>query len=139
MELTIFGFCADTRKEWRREPERGDDYSLKQATSSLDFWLLVITMACSMGSGTTAIDNMGQIGASLGYSQVNINTFISLISIWNFLGRFGAGVVSELLLHTKNISRPCCLALSLVRISQPTLLTHFLLGHETTRLVQDDD
>ncbi|KAG0623939.1 hypothetical protein M758_3G213000 [Ceratodon purpureus] len=94
-------------------PQRGEEHTLGQAVSSLDFWLLVVIMFCSMGSGTTAIDNMGQIGASLGYKQVEINTFISLISIWNFSGRFGAGLVSELLLHSQGFSRPSCLAFSL--------------------------
>lgn len=97
-----------------RSPQRGEEHTLGQAVCSLDFWLLVVAMFCSMGSGTTAIDNMGQIGASLGYQQVEINTFISLISIWNFVGRFGAGLVSELLLHIQGFSRPCCLAFSLV-------------------------
>lgn len=82
-----------------RDLRRGAEHTLTQAISSLDFWLLALVMFCSMGSGTTAIDNMGQIGASLGYNQVGINTFVSLISIWNFLGRFGAGLVSDFLLH----------------------------------------
>ncbi|XP_024358278.1 protein NUCLEAR FUSION DEFECTIVE 4 [Physcomitrium patens] len=94
-------------------PRRGEEHTLSQAISSLDFWLLVVAMFCSMGSGTTAIDNMGQIGLSLGYEQVEINTFISLISIWNFLGRFGAGLISELLLHMRGYGRPFCLAFSL--------------------------
>ncbi|KAG0598814.1 hypothetical protein M758_12G102500 [Ceratodon purpureus] len=100
-------------KSGSRGPHRGEEHTLRQAVSSLDFWLLVVAMFCSMGSGTTAIDNMGQIGASLGYKQVDINTFISLISIWNFVGRFGAGLVSELLLHQRGLARPCCLAFSL--------------------------
>lgn len=116
--LTCAGlcFCTETA-DGSRAPERGEDHTLFEALSSLDFWLLLMAMTCSMGSGTTAIDNMGQIGASLGYAQVEVNTFISLISIWNFLGRFGAGLISELLLHSKGISRPLCLALSLVRTS----------------------
>ncbi|KAJ6909287.1 hypothetical protein NC652_020317 [Populus alba x Populus x berolinensis] len=40
----------------------------------------------------TAIDNLGQIGTSLGYPKKSISTFVSLVSIWNYLGR----VVSEL-------------------------------------------
>lgn len=108
---------AGVDKLGSRSPCRGEEHTLSQAVFSLDFWLLVVAMFCSMGSGTTAIDNMGQIGASLGYKQVDINTFISLISIWNFVGRFGAGLVSELLLHQRGLARPCCLAFSLVSTS----------------------
>ena len=105
---------AGVNKSGSRCPCRGEEHTLSQAVFSLDFWLLVVIMFCSMGSGTTAIDNMGQIGASLGYKQVDINSFISLISIWNFVGRFGAGLVSELLLHRRGLARPCCLAFTLV-------------------------
>jgi hypothetical protein len=112
-------------KSGSRGPHRGEDHTLSQAVFSLDFWLLVAAMFCSMGSGTTAIDNMGQIGASLGYKQVDINTFISLISIWNFVGRFGAGLVSELLLHQRGLARPCCLAFSLVSRS-PFILVLYI-------------
>jgi len=111
---------------------RGEEHTLRQALGSLDFWLLVVAMFCSMGSGTTAIDNMGQIGASLGYKQVEINTFISLISIWNFVGRFGAGLVSEVLLHIQGFSRPGCLAFSLVsRLPFVTYVipTEFFVGY----------
>jgi len=97
-----------------RDPRRGAEHTLSQAVSSLDFWLLAVIMFCSMGSGTTAIDNMGQIGTSLGYKEVEIQTFVSLISIWNFLGRFGAGLVSDILLHLHGMTRPWCLAFSLV-------------------------
>ncbi len=73
-----------------------------------------MVMVCSLGSGTTAMDNMGQIGLSLGYTQVQINTLVALLSIWNCFGRFGGGFISELLLHSKDIPRPFSLALSLV-------------------------
>jgi hypothetical protein len=87
-----------------------------EAFVSFDFWLLLMIMICSMGSGTTAMDNMGQIGLSLGYTQVQISTLVSLLSIWNFLGRFGGGYISELVLHSKDIPRTFCLALSLVSL-----------------------
>jgi cytochrome b len=112
-EVTRGEDVVPVKESKRDEVTRGDEHTLRQAVGSLDFWLLVVIMFCSMGSGSTAIDNMGQIGASLGYKQVEINTFISLISIWNFLGRFGAGLVSELLLHARGFARPCCLAFSL--------------------------
>lgn len=104
---------SDGVDEGGKDPCRGAEQTLIEAVSSLDYWLLAMIMFCSMGSGTTAIDNMGQIGASLGYKQVEVNTFVSLISIWNFGGRFGAGLVSDLLLHRHGTTRPLCLAFSL--------------------------
>ncbi|CAK9875177.1 unnamed protein product [Sphagnum jensenii] len=97
----------------RKTPQRGEEHTVMEAFVSFDFWLLLMIMICSMGSGTTAMDNMGQIGLSLGYTQVQISTLVSLLSIWNFLGRFGGGYISELVLHSKDIPRTFCLALSL--------------------------
>jgi hypothetical protein len=93
-----------------------------EAICSLDFWLLFMVMVCSLGSGTTAMDNMGQIGLSLGYTQVQINTLVALLNIWNCFGRFGGGFISELLLHSKDIPRPFSLALSLVSKSFDTFV-----------------
>jgi len=39
------------------------------------------------------INNMGQIGLAMGY--VDVSMFVSLISIWGFFGRIGAGSISE--------------------------------------------
>ncbi|KAJ7522912.1 hypothetical protein O6H91_18G031100 [Diphasiastrum complanatum] len=91
----------------------GEAYTLQKALLSGHFWLLVVTTACGMGSGLTAINNISQLGLSLGYSQWNITTFVSLLSIWNFLGRFGAGFVSEQFLHSKGIPRPAFIAIAL--------------------------
>jgi hypothetical protein len=98
----------------RKKPDRGEEHTVMEAICSLDFWLLFMVMVCSLGSGTTAMDNMGQIGLSLGYTQVQINTLVALLSIWNCFGRFGGGFISELLLHSKDIPRPFSLVLSLV-------------------------
>ncbi|CAM6072868.1 unnamed protein product [Sphagnum tenellum] len=97
----------------RKTPQRGEEHTVMEAFVSFDFWLLLMIMICSMGSGTTAMDNIGQIGLSLGYTEVQISTLVSLLSIWNFLGRFGGGYISELVLHSKDIPRTFCLALSL--------------------------
>ncbi|KAL2611362.1 hypothetical protein R1flu_023054 [Riccia fluitans] len=105
-----------TRVE-RREPHRGENHTFIQAVKKADFWLLFVAMACGMGSGLTAIDNMGQIGASQGYSVQKVGTFISLLSIWNFLGRLGFGTISEICLHRYRIARPVFLALTQATMS----------------------
>lgn len=77
----------------RKGPRRGEDFTLTQAFLKADFWLLFFTFFCGVGTGNTAVNNMGQIGQSLGYSDVTV--FVSLFSICNFLGRLGGGAVSE--------------------------------------------
>ncbi|KAM2699834.1 hypothetical protein EV1_038653 [Malus domestica] len=90
-----------------------EDMNLLRATRCVDFWLLFIAMVCGMGSGLATINNMSQIGESLGYKTVEINSLVSLWSIWNFLGRFGAGFLSDYLLHKKGWARPFLMAVTL--------------------------
>ncbi|KAE8707655.1 ZNF511 protein [Hibiscus syriacus] len=50
------------------------------------------------------IDNLGQMSQSLGYDNTHI--FVSMISIWNFLGRVGGGYFSEIIVRYFANSRP---------------------------------
>ncbi|POO01775.1 Nodulin-like [Trema orientale] len=71
-----------------KPPERGEDYTILQALFSVDMVILFVSMMCGTGGTlTVVIDNLGQIGNSLGYQRHNITTFVSLVSIWNYLGR----------------------------------------------------
>ncbi|GLJ44222.1 hypothetical protein SUGI_0923510 [Cryptomeria japonica] len=97
--------------------KRGQNFNLIQAMGTVDFWLLFVSMACGMGSGLTTINNMSQIGSSLAYTSTEISTLVSLWSIWNFLGRFGAGFVSETFLHSKGCARPIFIAITLLVMS----------------------
>lgn len=87
--------------------------NLLQAMRSVDFWLLFLAMICGMGSGISTINNIRQIGESLRYSSIEINSLLALWSIWNFIGRFGGGYVSDLLLHKKGWPRPLLMATTL--------------------------
>ncbi|KAL4584005.1 hypothetical protein LXL04_008593 [Taraxacum kok-saghyz] len=89
------------------------ELNLLQAMSTINFWLLFLAMVCAMGSGLATINNIAQIGESLKYSKVKINTMVSLWSIWNFLGRFGGGFVSDLILHRHGWGRPLFISLTL--------------------------
>ncbi|OWM90454.1 protein NUCLEAR FUSION DEFECTIVE 4-like [Punica granatum] len=95
----------------------GEDRDLLQAVRTVDFWLLFLAMACGMGSGLATVNNLSQIGRSLGYKSYEISTMISLWSIWNFLGRFGAGYVSDILLRAQGWARPLFMALTLLALS----------------------
>ncbi|MBA0808889.1 hypothetical protein Gohar_024591, partial [Gossypium harknessii] len=92
-------------------PNRGDDYTILQALFSLDMIILFLATTCGIGGTLTAIDNLGQIGTSLGYPTRSISTFVSLVSIWNYLGRVVAGFVSEFFLMKYKFPRPLMLTL----------------------------
>ncbi|XP_057437527.1 protein NUCLEAR FUSION DEFECTIVE 4 [Lotus japonicus] len=96
------------RVKRRRGPHRGEDFTLTQALIKADFWLLFMSMVLGSGSGLTVIDNLGQMSQSLGYDNSHI--FVSLISIWNFLGRVGGGYISEIIVRDHAYPRPAALA-----------------------------
>lgn len=95
-------------------PERGEDFTILQAFFSIDMLVLFVATACGMGGTLTAIDNLGQIGKSLGYTNSSIPTLVSLVSIWNYLGRVGAGFSSEIFLKNYKFPRPLMLTLVLL-------------------------
>ncbi|KAL6644045.1 hypothetical protein ACP70R_018811 [Stipagrostis hirtigluma subsp. patula] len=92
-----------------KPPALGKDYSIMQALVSVEMILLFVISVFGIGGTLTAIDNMAQIGQSLGYPAKSINTFVSLISIWNYAGRVGAGYISEILLARYKFPRPLVL------------------------------
>ncbi|KAL8200795.1 hypothetical protein R6Q57_012134 [Mikania cordata] len=94
----------------RTGPHRGEDFDLTQALIKADFWLLFWTLLLGSGSGLTVIDNLGQMSESLGYDNTHI--FVSMISIWNFLGRVGGGYVSEIVVRDYAYPRPVALAVA---------------------------
>ncbi|XP_040385700.1 uncharacterized protein LOC102705308 [Oryza brachyantha] len=108
-----------------RPPPRGEDYTILQALVSVDMLLLFTATVFGVGGTLTAIDNMGQIGESLGYPQRSIATFVSLISIWNYLGRVASGFASEALLARHRIPRPLILAVVLLLTVPGHLLIAF--------------
>lgn len=91
-----------------REPRIGEDHTIFQAMRKFDFWLLFFAFLCGVGTGMAVINNMGQIGIAMGFSDVSI--FVSLISIWGFFGRIGAGSISERFLRKAGVPRPVWMA-----------------------------
>ncbi len=89
----VDGGLEGSGKKWHVPPALGEDHTLLDALQTIDFWLLFFTFLCGVGTGITAINNLGQIGQAQGYSDVSL--FISFISIWGFFGRIGAGAISE--------------------------------------------
>lgn len=91
--------------------------NLWQAMCTIDFWLLFVAMICGMGSGLATINNISQIGESLGYTTLARSTLVSLWSIWNFLGRLGAGYVSDIFLLRRGRPRPLFMVFTLAAMT----------------------
>ncbi|CAO2207392.1 unnamed protein product [Urochloa humidicola] len=100
------------RVKRRRGPRRGEDFTLMQALIKADFWLLFFSLLLGSGSGLTVIDNLGQMSQSLGYEETHI--FVSMISIWNFLGRIGGGYFSVIVV--KDYAYPRAIALAMAQV-----------------------
>lgn len=96
------------------KPARGEDYSILQALLSTDMLILFVATFCGLGTSLTAVDNLGQIGESLGYPTTTIKSFVSLLSIWNFFGRIFSGFVSEALLVKYKFPRTLMMTLVLL-------------------------
>ncbi|KAK0587670.1 hypothetical protein LWI29_026666 [Acer saccharum] len=94
-----------------------ENMNLLQAICTGNFWLLFIAMICGLGSGMAMINNISQLGESLGYTSIRINSLVSLLSIWNFLGRLGAGYVSDIFLQRKGCARPLFIAITQAALS----------------------
>ncbi|XP_021812346.1 protein NUCLEAR FUSION DEFECTIVE 4 [Prunus avium] len=107
------------------KPERGEDYTILQALLSIDMLILFIATLCGLGSSLTAVDNLGQIGESLGYPTKTISSFVSLVSIWNYFGRVFSGFVSESLLVKWKVPRPLMMTLVLLLSCAGHLLIAF--------------
>uniref|UniRef100_A0A6N2M0X4 Nodulin-like domain-containing protein n=1 Tax=Salix viminalis TaxID=40686 RepID=A0A6N2M0X4_SALVM len=95
-------------------PNRGEDFTILQALFSADMFILFLATICGVGGTLTAIDNLAQIGASLGYPKKSTSTFVSLVSIWNYLGRVVSGFGSEHVLKKYKFPRPLLLTLTLL-------------------------
>jgi hypothetical protein len=107
------------------KPPRGEDYTILQALLSIDMLILFAATFCGLGASLTAVDNLGQIGESLGYPTKTIKSFVSLVSIWNFFGRVFAGFVSESLLVKYKMPRPLMMTFVLLLACVGYLLIAF--------------
>ncbi|KAG6665587.1 hypothetical protein CIPAW_02G171300 [Carya illinoinensis] len=108
-----------------RPPDRGEDYTILQALFSIDLLILFMAAICSAGGTLTTIDNLRQIGTSYRYPKQSISTFVSLVSIWGYLGRVASGFGSESVLKKYKFPRPLMLTLTLVLSCTGHLLIAF--------------
>ncbi|KAK3183147.1 hypothetical protein Dsin_030433 [Dipteronia sinensis] len=126
LQSKLFQAAAEgaVRVKHRKGPRRGEDFTLLQALIKADFLILFISLVLASGSGLTIIDNMGQICESLGYE--NTNVYVSMISIFNFLGRVGGGYFSEAIVRKFAYPRP--VAMAVVQVIMAFALLYYALG-----------
>uniref|UniRef100_A0A7N0V7K1 Nodulin-like domain-containing protein n=1 Tax=Kalanchoe fedtschenkoi TaxID=63787 RepID=A0A7N0V7K1_KALFE len=112
LQTQLFHAAAEGAVRVKRPsgPRRGEDFTLTQALMKVDFWIIFFSLLLGSGSGLTVIDNLGQMSESLGYSNAHI--FVSMISIWNFLGRVGGGYFSENIVRQHAYPRPIAIAVA---------------------------
>lgn len=118
---TLLAVGEGAVREKKRRPRRGEDFKLHEAVIKADFWLLWIVYFLGVGSGVSVLNNLAQIGVSLlGLNDATV--LLSLFSFCNFLGRLGAGAVSEYFVRSKAIPRTAWMT-----VAQILMVISFLL------------
>ncbi|KAI3512804.1 hypothetical protein L1887_20123 [Cichorium endivia] len=126
LQARLVQAAADGAVRVRRKkgPRRGEDFTLMQALVKADFLLMFFSLVLASGAGLTIIDNLGQMCQSLGYENPHI--FVSMISIWNFLGRVGGGYFSEIIVRKHAYPRP--VAMAVVQVVMAGSLFYYAIG-----------
>ncbi|KAK2663922.1 hypothetical protein Ddye_002496 [Dipteronia dyeriana] len=116
-ELPPGDTCKENDHDSTSDGDLQKDMTLQQAICTINFWLLFIAMICGLGTGMAAIDNISQVGGSLGYTTIEINSLVALLCIWNFLGRFISGYVSDIFMRSRGLARPLFIAITQAALS----------------------
>ncbi|XP_047049060.1 protein NUCLEAR FUSION DEFECTIVE 4-like [Lolium rigidum] len=95
--------AAEARGTGER-PRLGEEHTIAEALSALDFWLLFSSFLMGVGTGLAVMNNLGQMGVAMGYADVSL--FVSMTSIWGFFGRIASGTISEHFIKTRALPRP---------------------------------
>nr|GME13507.1 protein NUCLEAR FUSION DEFECTIVE 4-like [Ipomoea batatas] len=102
--ITNEGGNVKVVSEVKLRPMIGEDHTIVEALLTVDFWVLFVSFLCGVGTGLCVSNNLGQMGAALGYAGVSI--FVSLTSIWGFFGRIISGMASEHYIKKLAMPRP---------------------------------
>ncbi|OIV99555.1 hypothetical protein TanjilG_17365 [Lupinus angustifolius] len=95
---------SDDGEKTKTRVKVGEEHTIIEALSSVDFWIMFVSFLCGVGTGLAVQNNLGQIGLALGYTDVSL--FVSLISIFGFFGRIISGTVSEHFIKKAGTPRP---------------------------------
>ncbi|KAI9079673.1 hypothetical protein K1719_038294 [Acacia pycnantha] len=126
LEAKIFQALTEAVKKVKHKngPQIGEDFTLIQALVKPEFWLVFFALVMGSGTGLTIINNMGQICQSLGDN--NATVYVSMISIFNFLGRVGGGYFSEVIV--RKFAYPRLAALAAVQAMMIVGVSYYAMG-----------
>ncbi|KAL8137151.1 hypothetical protein V2J09_003152 [Rumex salicifolius] len=108
------------------QPILGEDHTIFEMFKTKEFWILFLSFLCGVGPGMMVMNNMGQMGSSLGYSDVSI--FVSLLSITGFFGRIISGTVSEYCIRKYLTPRPIFNAVSQIFMAAGFVVMAFAIS-----------
>lgn len=85
------------------------EYAFLETVRTLDFAILFLAFLCSSGPGLVLINNLGQIVPAVGGLRRGAqDTFVSILSVCNCLGRLTAGVAGDVVIDRWRLPRPLC-------------------------------
>ncbi|GMN69724.1 hypothetical protein TIFTF001_038767 [Ficus carica] len=108
-----------------KPPEIGEDFTVLQALFSFEMLTLLSSTTCGLGGMMTMIDNLGQIGTFFGYPLRKVTNFVSLTSIWNYLGQMSMDILSDVFITKYKHPYPLFLTLILLLSSIGHLIIAF--------------
>jgi hypothetical protein len=108
-------------RERGERPRLGEEHTIAEALSALDFWLLFSSFLMGVGTGLAVMNNLGQMGVAMGYADVSL--FVSMTSIWGFFGRIASGTISEHFIKYVTTTAPL-LQLTFLHYYSPQLMNN---------------
>jgi hypothetical protein len=69
------------------------EFTMLEAVATLDFWILFVAFLFSSGAGLILINNLGQIVPAIGGQKGDEDTYVSILSVCNCIGRLACGVM----------------------------------------------
>ncbi|EFJ30732.1 hypothetical protein SELMODRAFT_31833, partial [Selaginella moellendorffii] len=103
-------------------PRLGDDHTLAQVATSMDFWLLFVALVFGFGAANAVSTNLTQLAISLGYSQKIGPVFVSLFCVSSCFARIAAGLAADYCLERFGTPKSTFLALGMASNSIGTAL-----------------
>jgi MFS family permease len=89
MSSTTHSSVVETEETMER------NYDVCQTIFMLDFWLLWFCHFCGTANGLFFINNISQIDQSLGGAKSTAALYVSILSVFNAVGRMSAGFLSD--------------------------------------------
>ncbi|MCO5598186.1 hypothetical protein L7F22_052278 [Adiantum nelumboides] len=123
--------CCERSPSWGRVEDLGKDTPTLVLFKTWHYYVLYFALFTGGGLVATFMNNLGQVGQSLGFS--NTNLLAALFSLGSFSGRLASGNVSEYFARKTNMPRPAWMALT--KLPTPFLYLWLSTGSPTSLYV----